>query len=73
MTLVKVSMFCPDMLTWMDELREDGAIRSDAMVKFRHFRAFFTRKRVSIRVGRVIVLLVLILVETCSLATRLNR
>jgi hypothetical protein len=72
-TLVKVSMFCPDMLTWMDGLREDVAIRSDTMVKFRHFRAFFTRKRVSIRVGRVIVLLVLILVETWSLATRLNR
>ena len=28
----------------MDTLSEDGAIRSDAMVKFRHFRAFICWK-----------------------------
>ncbi len=73
MTLVKVGMFCPYVLTWMDELGEDGAIRSDAMVEFRHFLVFFTKNRVLNRVGRLILLLVLILVETCSFSTRLNR
>ena len=57
----------------MDELGEDGAIRSDAMVEFRHFLVFFTKNRVLNCGGRLILLLVLILVETCSFSTRLNR